>query len=126
MILKINDNKTIIDIKMKFAECFPYLKLEVYYKGHKWKEASRSKFLVPHDKRLGDIRRGCFQGIMNIKSWHKTGEVEGNFKDIFGLNVQIFRRYKDSWIQTTNSDGLTLKEQSEIAEKTVGRICVPE
>jgi hypothetical protein len=126
MILKINDNKTISDIKMKFAECFPYLKLEAYYRRHKWKEGTKSQFLVPSDLKLGDIRRCHTQGIVDIKSWHKTGDVENIMRELFGLNIQIFRRYKDGWIQTTKSDNLTLSEQSELAAKTVGRFCVPD
>jgi hypothetical protein len=126
MILKIHNTKTVGELKMKFAECFPYLKLEVYYRSHKWNEGTRAQFLVPSDKTLGEVRRNYMQGDMDVKSWNKTGEVERALKEKFGLNVQVFRRYKSGWIQSTKTDGLTLKEQSDIASKTVDRICVPE
>ena len=126
MILKINDSKTISELKMRFAECFPFLKLEVYYRSHKWKEGTRSQFLVSPDKKLGEVRRNHLQGDMDIKSWHKTGEVERDLQEKFGLNDQVFRRYKTGWIQSTKTDSLTLKEQSDMASKTVERICVPE
>jgi hypothetical protein len=126
MILKINDSKTIGDIKMKFAECFPYLKIEAYYRKHKWKAGTKAQFLVPAESKIGDIRRSHTQGIIDIKSWHKTGDVENIMRALFGLNIQVFRRYKDEWIQTTKSDNLTLREQSELAAETVGRVCVPE
>jgi hypothetical protein len=42
--------------------------------------------------------------------------VERELKELFDLDVQIFRKDVDGkWVQTTHSDGLTLQEESELA-----------
>jgi len=41
---------------------------------------------------------------------------------LYDLNVQIFRRQDDRWIQTAGSDGLTLGEQNEIGYKETEKV----
>jgi hypothetical protein len=54
--------------------------------------------------------------VLEIKSWDTTASVEQKIKDIFGLNVQIFRYDAlGCWIQTTLSDALTLNQLSRFA-----------
>lgn len=115
MLLKIYDHEKIDEIQDKFNECFPYLKLEFYTQPHKLHEASSTEHLIPPGTYIEDIRKTHESGILPIKSWDKTGHVEQEFKRMFGLNVQIFRLHKDKWIQTSDSDELTLKEQSDLA-----------
>ena len=40
--------------------------------------------------------------------------MEQDFRNSYGLNVQIFRHHGDKWIQTMGKDELTLEEQNEI------------
>lgn len=113
MILHIDDNKTVSDLRDKFELCYPHLKLEFYNKAHNWQEATHSKYLVEGNCRIGDIRHQHNAGIYEIKSWFQTGKVEQEMKDLFGLNVQIFRQKEDLWIQTTKSDKLTLAQLND-------------
>lgn len=119
MLLKIHDHEKIDEIQDKFNECFPYLKIEFYNKPHNWHEASGTEHLIPPGSYIEDIRKSHESGILSIKSWDKTGYVEQEFKRMFGLNVQIFRLHKDRWIQTSDSDELTLKEQSDLAKNSL-------
>lgn len=116
MLLKIFDHEKIDEIQDKFNECFPYLKIEFYSQPHKWHEGSSVDYLIQPGTFIEDIRNTHESGILSIKSWNKTGHVEQEFKRMFGLNVQIFRLHKDKWIQTIDSDELTLKEQSDLAQ----------
>ena len=115
MLLKIFDREKIDEVQDKFNECFPYLKIEFYSQPHKWEESSEEGHLIRPGTYIEDIRRKHTSGVLDIKSWDKTGSVEQNLKDIFGLNVQIFRLQKNRWVQTTGSDHLTLKELSDLA-----------
>lgn len=119
MLLKIFDRIKIDAIQDKFNECFPYLKLEFYSRPHKWQEASHEDYLIQPGSYLEDIRKSHASGLMSIKSWDKTGKVEQDFYRIYGLNVQIFRFDRNKWIQTSDSDGLTLQEQSELSRKSL-------
>ena len=119
MLLKIYDHEKIDEIQDKFNECFPYLKIEFYHQPHKWHEGSSADHLIRPGSYIEDIRKTHESGILSIKSWDKTGHIEQEFKRLFGLNVQIFRLHKDKWIQTIDSDELTLKEQSDLAQNSI-------
>ena len=58
-----------------------------------------------HSKRLEKIHE---PGTIEVKSWHKIGEVEKEFYTRFGLNVQICYRSGGKWIQTGRSDNMTI------------------
>lgn len=118
MLLKIFDQKKIDEIQDKFNECFPYLKLEFYSPSYNWHEPSGNEHIIPPGTYIEDIRKTHDSGILTIKSWDKISHVEQEFERMFGLKVQIFRLHGDKWIQTNNSDELTLKEQSDLARSS--------
>ena len=115
MLLEIDDYKTIADLQDRFSECFPYLKIEFYEKPHHWQEETATALQLRSEMRIGAIRKKHDPGILNIVSEDKTGTIEKTFRKQFGLHVQIFRRHKNSWVQTSASDALTLSEQMELA-----------
>ncbi len=116
MQLEINDNLSVSALQVKFSQSFPYLKLEFYTKAHHWQGASDDKKRVPPHTLLGAIRHKTTSGVFNIKSGHKTGQVERDFKTIYGLQVQVFRLQDESWVQTTGTDDLTLQQQVDLAK----------
>ena len=127
MILRIDDNKSIEDLQDKFEQCFPGLRLEFYGQSHNWSEATPSKYQIPSERLIGDIRKIHSSGILEIKSWFLTGRVEQDFKEMYGLNVQIFRLKNKKWVQTTQSDNLTLAQLIDIPEdKKVGPFTIPK
>ncbi|MBS1919354.1 MAG: hypothetical protein JST17_03775 [Bacteroidetes bacterium] len=114
MIIQVNSKKTIADFRNEFSGVYPFLNLEFYDTPHQFAEISSYKDQLPHDKTIHDICKTSEQGNLEIQPWFKTGKVENEFKRIFGLNVQIFRRQGDTWIQTAGTDELTLEEQNEM------------
>lgn len=119
MLLKVTDNQTIADLQDKFNECFPYLKLEFYTEAHGWKQGSNAADRIIETERIGNIRKIHYPKILDIKSWFRTGDVEQTFSNELGLNVQIYRADGNRWVQSTESDALTLKEQSEVAAASI-------
>ena len=115
MILYIDDTRRIIDLQEKFNECFPHLKIEFYARPHHWKESSLQQELIDPSKKIGEIRKNHVHGTLEVRSSYQTGRIEQDFKKIYGLNVQIFRRENGKWHQTASSDKLTLAEQQRIA-----------
>ncbi len=116
MKIKIDDTIQISTISQLFNQYFPFLKLSFYFKPHDWKEESMLAQLVHQDKKIGDIRNNHLAGSIQLHYWQKTGLVEQEFKDRFGLFVQIYRRHGDKWIQSVGTDELTLEEQNEIGK----------
>ena len=117
MLMQIDDSKTIDDIQERFSLCFPFLKIEFYNQPHRWEEPSQAKDRIEPGTLIRDISKKHTPGILEIKSWYKTGEVEKLFKKMFGLNAQIFRLDNNKWKQSTESDNITLARQSEMAMK---------
>ena len=118
MLLRIHDNLLIEDIQEHFSECFPHLKIEVYSTPHHWEKGSLQKDLISPKSLIGDIRKTHSGGIMEIKSSDKVGDIEEKLKKMFDLNVQIFRKENDCWIQTTSTDGFTLEREAEQSKKS--------
>ena len=118
MLLRIHDNLLIEDIQEHFSECFPHLKIEVYSTPHHWQKGSLQKDMVSPKSLIGDIRKNHSGGIMEIKSSDKVGDVEKKLKKMFDLNVQIFRKENDCWIQTTSTDVFTLGREAELTKKS--------
>ena len=117
MLIEIDDSKTIDEIQERFSVCFPFLKVEFYNQPHRWEERSHARHLIEPKSLIRDIRKEHTPGILEIKSWYKTGAVEQLFKKLFGLNAQIFRLEESRCKQSTASDNITLARQSEIAMK---------
>ena len=115
MILHIHDNKTISDLQDKFNECFPSLKIEFYDQAHHYKEKSSDSHLISADRTIGSISKKHEQGEFVIKSWDTVASVEREFREKYGLNVQVFRKQNDKWIQTSATDPLTLRQQGELS-----------
>jgi hypothetical protein len=119
MILKIDDSQTVSDLQEKFSQSFPLLKLEFYAHKHKWKRPSVAKDLIKPTATVGSIRKEHDPGLLEIRSSYQTGKVERDFRELFGLHVQIFRKTKRSWVQTISTDNFTLAEQMEIASRSI-------
>ena len=115
MLLNIHDNLLLEDIQDQFSDSFPSLKIEFYRHAHHRKEGSTQQDQIDAKTRVSDIRKRHNPGVLLLKSTDTTYHVESMFKDIFGLNVQIFRKGKNGWIQTIPTDNYSLQQQSELS-----------
>ncbi len=66
MKIHIHSQATIAEIQRQFSAMFPYLKLEFFSKLHRTGEATHSKFMMPHNRRLDDIRKTQREGELDI------------------------------------------------------------
>ena len=119
MLLYISDHKTVEDLQDHFSDCFPYLKIEFYKEAGNDPGGCEKMNRIKPQALIGTIRKKSNSGALDIKSWYKTSKIKQDLKDLFGLNVQIFRLHKNEWIPTSYSDDLTLKQQSELAREYI-------
>jgi hypothetical protein len=54
---------------------------------------------------------------LEILSWYTVARLEKEFREQFGLPIQVFRKEQGKWIQTSSTDNYTLRQQSEIAQQ---------
>jgi hypothetical protein len=101
-------NRTVNDVQRDFNQAYPFLKIEFY----KTIEPGFSrKLLTPATSiRAAGLKR---EGVLELSDTMTVGQLEKTFKDNFGLNVQVSRRSGILWLETTRSDGWTLKQQNE-------------
>jgi hypothetical protein len=113
MKIMIDRNKQISAIQTEFNHTFPYLKLEFFSKSHGVGEASAKQNLVPSNKKLEDfVGFQNSKGELSITAAMTVKDLEQNFKDAYGLSVQVFRKSGKVWLETTVTDGWTLEEQN--------------
>ena len=118
MYLEINDHTTLRHIQEKFSDYYPYLQLKFYNKAHKKYEASQAINLVNPALTIDEIKKTHLSANLEIEPWYKVADVEKEFQQRFGLSVQVFRKEKNKWDQTTGMDDFTLKELNEMGRNS--------
>ena len=112
ILMIITDEKKLVDIQSEFQEKFPALKLEFYSTPHQVGSGSASQELLPASAQIGTVRRIHSAGDLSINGHLKVKTLEQMFFEQYGLNVQVFRKSGDIWLQTTTTDEWTLTEQN--------------
>ena len=126
MYIDINDKTSLREIQEAFSAFYPYLKIEFYSKRHGKYEASDEVFLIEPNILIGDIKATHISGVLEILSSSKVSEVEKEFQVRFGLSVQVFRKEKETWEQTTGMDDFTLKELNEFGRNSSDEFIVED
>lgn len=111
MKLEINDNLLVSDLQIQFSNLFPYLKIMLFKQAHQLNEGSHKKQLINNSAKLKRLKH--INNSISFDENTTVGELESLFKDVFGLNAQVFRRAGKNWIETTVTDNWTLKKQND-------------
>lgn len=118
MYIELNDNTRLKEIQDVFSDFYPYLQMNFYWKTHEKYETSSMIELVSPDTPIGNLRRTHVSGLLEIQPLNKVADVEREFQQRFGLSVQILRKEKNKWEQTTGMDDFTLKELNEFGRSS--------
>lgn len=114
MKFKINYRTDTGSLREAFNHEFPYLKLEFFRTVHKAGQASARKEMIESNTVFEKIHPFIKEGTIRINPADTVADVERTFLNKFGLSVQVFRKQNNVWIETTSTDGLTLKKQNEM------------
>jgi hypothetical protein len=115
----ITNEKKLNDIQREFQEKFPYLKLEFYQGNHEPGKPSPVKLQLDAGKTIGQVRHVHKEGDLSIHGLMKVNTLEDHFWNDYGLNVQVFRKSGNIWLQTSITDQWTLAEQNRKGEHSV-------
>jgi hypothetical protein len=116
MNITITDSRRIETIQQEFNCSFPYLKLEFFSRSHTTGEPTAKKFMRSPDKTIGECRTVHQSGHVTIEPGMTVTELEETFRDLYGLNVQLFRKSGKIWLETSVTDSWTLEEQNRQGE----------
>lgn len=115
MILHINTQKTLSNIREEFESNFPGLKIEFVRHAHKEMEGSSKSEIIRLDLPVKDLNTGHVLTDLEISASMRVSEVEQMFREKMGLHTQIFRKTGKNWIETVHTDSWTLQHQMEIS-----------
>jgi hypothetical protein len=122
MHIDINDNTRLREIQEVFPDYYPYLGL-AFYKKH---EASPEQELITAEKTIGELKQTHVSGLLEMMPFYKVADIEKEFGQRFDLSVQILRKEKDGWVQTTGMDDFTLKELNELGRNSSDEFIVED
>jgi hypothetical protein len=117
MKISITDRRKIFAIQKDFSEMFPYLRIEFFARPNEPAGVSAKRMVKQPSKTLGECRTVHNSGTLTITPLMTVADLEQNFRDVYGLSVQIFRQSGKAWLETTITDGWTLEEQNKQGEE---------
>jgi hypothetical protein len=108
MTLTLLKNRTLDETKDEFNRVYPFLRLEFYHNTDPG--FARRQLTGSHLMLAAGLKKN---GELDIRDSMTVGELEKNFLDQFGLNVQLSRKSGKLWLETTMTDNWTLKRQND-------------
>lgn len=112
MKIEINSNTTIMDIKKQFHSYFEYLKIEFFSKKHGYQESSAKKNIYEAQTPLKSISTKIKDAKIEFDEDTTVKDFEKKFYEDFDLNVQVFRKSGQVYIETSLTDDWTLNQQN--------------
>jgi hypothetical protein len=109
--MKISKSMILQDLRNQFMEKFQSLKIEFYTLGNADKVSKINQELL-HDITLESLNPTIKEGEFLYDGEITVREFEQGMKDQFGLNVQVFRKSKGIWLQTSATDAWSLNTQN--------------
>ena len=105
MKLEITKKTSVSDVKEKFSEHYPGLKLEFY--------KEKSKDGINKEGALDETSNFKKEANISIDKNRTVADFENEFWDATGVAAQVFRQSGNIWLQTTRTDDWTLEKQNE-------------
>ncbi len=111
--LTIDDSLQLSSVKAELNSYFPYLKIEFFKAPHKIGEGSAKTLLYSDTRFIKDCRIRHTNGIYEFTDETTVSSFEEQLLHEYGLSIQVFRRHGNVWLETSATDGWTLKQQNQ-------------
>ena len=110
MKIVINSNRKIFAIQDEFSEMFPGLTIAFYAKPSHPGAAPSTKLIRHSGKTLQDCRINSNDGIIEILPSMNISDLKENFRDVYGLSVEIFQNQVTALMKTCRRQSYLLAE----------------
>ncbi|MBL0329519.1 MAG: hypothetical protein IPP64_08920 [Bacteroidetes bacterium] len=118
MEIRIDDSIKLSEIQTEFNKHFPFLKLEFFEYDPTGKAVFTKENLINDTQQaLSKIRHIHTPGHISLNGHQKVSTFEQHFRENLGVNIQVFRKSANAWLQTTSTDDWTLAEQNKKGEE---------
>ncbi len=111
--MKISNHKKLKEIQNEFNRLFPFLKLEFYNEDQVAGEGSPPMQLLNNEKTIGEVSSKTAEEELDFDGHVQIKTLGQKFYELFGINIQIFRKSGNMWLQTMNTDDWTLSQQNK-------------
>lgn len=117
--ITITPKETLEELKENFSEMFPNLKIEFFKHNHETGGGNAaSDLLTDLSSSLEKVSKVNHEFNISLDSHKKVSTLETELSDL-GVNIQVFRKSGNVWLQTTTTDHWTLAKQNQEAESTL-------
>ena len=126
MVIDINDTTTIREIEGLFSTEYPYLNITFIHQVHDPGDEFLKQKAIPVDTTIGEIKKTHTSALIEIQPGNTIADIEKEFRQRFGLLVEILRKSDSHWILPAGADQLTLREQNELGRAASEHIIHPD
>jgi hypothetical protein len=112
-VIKIDIENTTESVNAQFNAVYPFLRIGFFKEPHAFGKSNGKNKVINDSMKIGQIKRSIQSGIIEINGNTTVWELENSFQKHFGLNVQVFRKSGNIWLETTATDNWTLQQQNE-------------
>ncbi len=106
------------ELKRQFSHQYPYLKLEFFNKSHELHGGNLAKNMIRNTEvKIEDISKCNASAYVEIKADLQVGKFEIKFQEQFNLGVQVFKKSRGTYIETTRSDDFTFGQLNKAAQE---------
>jgi hypothetical protein len=117
MKIEINNHRKIFAIQEEFNVVFPNLKLSFYEKPNTAGGPSSKNIIMSNSKTLAECRNMHETGFISILPGMTIGELKQNFRDVYGLTLDIVKNSgKINQDESESSEKTTLEELNQAVE----------
>lgn len=113
MTINITPDRIIKEIQKEFNEEFPFLKIEFFLKGVRYKAQTKRDESLSKELPLGKVKMFDFKQGWRITGSMTVRELEKTFEELLGLSVLVYRKSGKLWLETSMTDNWTLEQQNE-------------
>lgn len=113
MTIEITSDRQIEEIQKDFSYVFPYLKIDFFRKGTRYKQNKQRTIGLPAHQTIGSVFKNNRKGQISVTPSMTVRELEKNCDEQFGITVQLYRRSGTLWLETSMTDTWTLQQQND-------------
>lgn len=114
MKLSMKPQTVIRDLNKAFAKEFPFLKLQFYKSPDPRPGLSYREQRAADSLRLAEVCASFKEGVIDIDPFLTVAQLEEVFQSAFGLTVQVLRKAGEVWLETRQTNMLSLDYQNSI------------
>ena len=122
MNLNLNAHSTIRDAKKQFSRYFPFLKLEFFTIPHQPGSGSAAVKKLSDRSFLIDITGVLKEGVFHFDQSITVAQFEQKLQEEYGIPVQVFRKSGAVWIETIQTDHLSLEAQNLMGKESMSPV----